>query len=165
MALFGRNTWKTEESALRKQLAGCCLGVGEPHLAAPRPAPCYLLNRLLELRQCVLRRIPLLRRWVNSADATLKPLGASRSLQPSQARNLLPPPSLPGLRCSGQTSPLNVRRIGGVAMAGKPALASVPVTQEPYRNRDCEDSRAHSFCHAKYTHVSQTLWRGLGRRR
>jgi hypothetical protein len=46
-------------------------------------------------------------------------------------------------------------------MAGKPALASVPVTQEPYRNRDCEDSRAHSFCHAKYTHVSQTLWRGL----
>jgi putative transposase len=64
-----------------------------------------------------------------------------------------------------QTSPLNVRRIGGVAMAGKPALASVPVTQEPYRNRDCEDSRAHSFCHAKYTHVSQTLWRGLGRRR
>src|SRR5215217_5923942 len=23
MALFGRNTWKTEESALRKQLAGC----------------------------------------------------------------------------------------------------------------------------------------------
>src|SRR5215217_3630392 len=110
-----------------------------------------------------LRRIPLLRRWVNSADATLKPLGASRSLQPSQARNLLPPPSLPGLRCSGQTSPLNVRRIGGVAMAGKPALASVPVTQEPYRNRDCEDSRAHSFCHAKYTHVSQTLWRGIDR--
>src|SRR5215218_10297883 len=48
MALFGRNTWKTEESALRKQLAGCCLGVGEPHLAAPRPAPCYLLNRLLK---------------------------------------------------------------------------------------------------------------------
>src|SRR5215217_3944473 len=48
MALFGRNTWKTEESALRKQLAGCCLGVGEPHLAAPRPAPCYLLNRLLD---------------------------------------------------------------------------------------------------------------------
>ena len=39
-------------------------------------------------------------------------------------------------------------------MAGKPALASPPVTQEPYRNRDCEDSRAHSFCHAKYTHVS-----------
>src|SRR5215218_1887871 len=110
-----------------------------------------------------LRRIPLLRRWVNSADATLKPLGASRSLRPSQARNLLPPPSLPGLRCSGQTSPLNVRRIGGVAMAGKPALASVPVTQEPYRIRDCEDSRAHSFCHAKYTHVSQTLWRGLDR--
>src|SRR5215212_7445320 len=110
-----------------------------------------------------LRRIPLLRRWVNSADAALKPLGASRSLRPSQARNLLPPPSLPGLRCSGQTSPLNVRRIGGVAMAGKPALASVPVTQEPYRNRDCEDSRAHSFCHAKYTHVSQTLWRGLWR--
>jgi hypothetical protein len=35
------------------------------------------------------------------------------------------------------------------------------VTQEPYRNQDCEDSRAHSFCHAKYTHVSQTLWRGL----
>src|SRR5215217_1949022 len=104
-----------------------------------------------------------LRRWVNSADATLKPLGASRSLRPSQARNLLPPPSLPGLRCSGQTSPLNVRRIGGVAMAGKPALASVPVTQEPYRNRDCEDSRAHSFCHAKYTHVSQTLWRGIDR--
>src|SRR5215208_4172591 len=62
-----------------------------------------------------------------------------------------------------QTSPLNVRRIGEVAMAGKPALASVPVTQEPYRNRDCEDSRAHSFCHAKYTHVSQTLWRGLPR--
>jgi hypothetical protein len=48
-------------------------------------------------------------------------------------------------------------------MAGKPALASPPVTQEPYRNRDCEDSRAHSFCHAKYTHVSQTLWRGLPR--
>src|SRR5215212_5899769 len=42
-----------------------------------------------------------LRHWVNSADATLKPLGASRSLRPSQARNLLPPPSLPGLRCSG----------------------------------------------------------------
>src|SRR5215217_993383 len=92
-----------------------------------------------------LRRIPLLRRWVNSADAALKPLGASRSLRPSQARNLLPPPSLPGLRCSGQTSPLSVRRIGGVAKAGKLALASVPVTQEPYRNRDCEDWRAHSF--------------------
>jgi hypothetical protein len=36
--------------------------------------------------------------------------------------------------------------------------------QEPYRNRDCEGSTAHSFCHAKYTHVSQTLWRGLRRR-
>jgi hypothetical protein len=47
-------------------------------------------------------------------------------------------------------------------MAGKPALASVGVTQEPYRNRDCEDSRAHCFCHANYTHVSQSLWRGLG---
>jgi hypothetical protein len=46
-------------------------------------------------------------------------------------------------------------------MAGKFALSSAPVTQEPYSNRDCEDSRAHSSCHGKYTHVSQTLWRGL----
>jgi hypothetical protein len=46
-------------------------------------------------------------------------------------------------------------------MAGKSALENVPVMQEPYRNRDCEGSTAHSFCHAKYTHVSQTLWRGL----
>src|SRR5215207_4050444 len=28
---------------------GAGLGVGKPHLAAPRPAPCYLLNRLLEV--------------------------------------------------------------------------------------------------------------------
>src|SRR3712207_45826 len=48
-------------------------------------------------------------------------------------------------------------------MAGNPALESAPVTQEPYRNRDCEGSGAHSFCHAKYTHVSQTLWRRLCR--
>jgi hypothetical protein len=60
-----------------------------------------------------------------------------------------------------KTSPLNVRRIGGVTMAGKLALASAPVTQEPYKNRACEDSRAHCFCHAKYTQVSQTLWRDL----
>ena len=60
-----------------------------------------------------------------------------------------------------QTSPLNVRRIGGVTMAGNLALESVPMTQEPHRNRDSKSSAAHCFCHAKYTHVSQTLWRGL----
>jgi hypothetical protein len=48
-------------------------------------------------------------------------------------------------------------------MAGNLALESFPVTQEPHRNRDSKSSAAHCFCHAKYTHVSQTLWRGLGR--
>jgi len=62
-----------------------------------------------------------------------------------------------------QTSPLNVRRIGGVTMAGNLALESVPMTQEPHRNRDSKSSAAHCFCHAKYAHVSQTLWRGLRR--
>ena len=56
-----------------------------------------------------------------------------------------------------QTSPLNVRRIGGVTMAGNLALESVPMTQEPHRNRDSKSSAAHCFCHAKYAHVSQTL--------
>ena len=37
------------------------------------------------------------------------------------------------------------------------------MTQEPHRNRDSKSSAAHCFCHAKYTHVSQTLWRGLQR--
>src|SRR5829696_3472671 len=65
---------------------------------------------------------------------------------------------------SRQTPPLNVGRIGGVAMAGNLALESVPMTQEPHRNRDSKSSAAHCFCHAHYTHVSQTLWRGLPRR-
>src|SRR5829696_7490792 len=69
--------------------------------------------------------------------------------------------SAPAGRRSAQTSPLNVRRIGGVTMAGNPAFESVPMTQEPHRNRDSKSSAAHFFCHAKYTHVSQTLWRGL----
>jgi hypothetical protein len=47
-------------------------------------------------------------------------------------------------------------------MAGNLALESFPVTQEPHRNRDSKSSAAHCFCHAKYTHVSQTgldpLW-------
>ena len=46
-------------------------------------------------------------------------------------------------------------------MAGNLALESVPVTQEPHRNRDSKNSAALCFRHAKYTHVSQTLWRGL----
>jgi hypothetical protein len=46
-------------------------------------------------------------------------------------------------------------------MAENLALESAPMTQEPHRNQDSRGSGAHSFCHAKYTHVSQTLWRGL----
>jgi hypothetical protein len=46
-------------------------------------------------------------------------------------------------------------------MAENLALESVPMTQEPHRNQDSRGSGAHYFCHAKYTHVSQTLWRGL----
>jgi hypothetical protein len=42
-------------------------------------------------------------------------------------------------------------------MAGNLALESFPVTQEPHRNRDSKSRAAHCFCHAKYTHVSQTL--------
>src|SRR5687767_7348000 len=58
-----------------------------------------------------------------------------------------------------QTSPLNVRRIGGVAMAGNLALASFQVTQEPHRNRDSKSSAAHCFCHAKYTCVADFMAR------
>jgi hypothetical protein len=72
-----------------------------------------------------------------------------------------PTPTGPG--GSGQTSPLNVRRIGGVTLAENLALESAPMTQEPHRNQDSRGSGAHYFCHAKYTHVSQTLWRGLKR--
>ena len=46
-------------------------------------------------------------------------------------------------------------------MAGNLALVSFPVTQESHRNRDSKSSAAHCFRHAKYTHVSQSLWRGL----
>jgi hypothetical protein len=46
-------------------------------------------------------------------------------------------------------------------MAENLALESAPMTQEPHRNQDSRGSGAHYFCHAKYTHVSQTLWRGL----
>src|SRR5919112_4747064 len=45
-------------------------------------------------------RIPLLRRWVNSADATLKALDASRALGPTEGRSLLPPPIHPAPPCS-----------------------------------------------------------------
>lgn len=46
-------------------------------------------------------------------------------------------------------------------MAENLALECAPMTQEPHRNQDSRGSGAHYFCHAKYTDVSQTLWRGL----
>jgi len=43
-------------------------------------------------------------------------------------------------------------------MAGNLALESVPMTQEPHRNRDSKSSAAHCFCHAKSTHMCRRLY-------
>src|SRR5215218_8199577 len=65
------------------------------------------------------------------------------------------------LRSPSQTSPLNVRRIGGVTMAENCPSTRLSIAQEPHRNRLNEGSALGFSCHAHYTHVSQSLWRGL----
>src|SRR5215218_6951727 len=68
------------------------------------------------------------------------------------------------LRSPSQTSPLNVRRIGGVTMAENCPSTRLSIAQEPHRNRVNEGSALRFSCHAHYTHVSQSLWRGLSNR-
>src|SRR5215217_746779 len=71
------------------------------------------------------------------------------------------PPLDPESPRSEQTSPLNVRRIGGVTMAENCPSTRLSIAQEPHRNRLNEGSALGFSCHAHYTHVSQSLWRGL----
>jgi hypothetical protein len=56
-----------------------------------------------------------------------------------------------------QTSPLNVRRIGRVAMAENCPPTRLSIPQEPHRNRVDEGLALRFSCHAHYTHVSQSL--------
>src|SRR5215203_6145094 len=62
---------------------------------------------------------------------------------------------------SCQTSPLNVRRIGGVTMAENHSSTRAPKTRKPHRCQADEDLVARFICHANSTHVLQSLWRGL----
>src|SRR5215208_7830693 len=64
---------------------------------------------------------------------------------------------------AGQTSPLNVRRIGGVTMAENHSSTRAPKTRKPHRCQADEDLVARFICHANSTHVLQSLWRGLVR--
>src|SRR5688572_20184045 len=60
-----------------------------------------------------------------------------------------------------QTSPLNVRRIGGVTMAENHSSTRPPITRKPRRCQADVDLLARFICHANSTHVLQSLWRGL----
>src|SRR5215217_2781878 len=60
-----------------------------------------------------------------------------------------------------QTSPLNVRRIGGVTMAENHSPTRPPITGKPHRCQADEDLVARFICHVNSTHVLQSLWRGL----
>src|SRR5215204_1625674 len=62
-----------------------------------------------------------------------------------------------------QTSPLNVRRIGGVTMAENHSPTRPPITRKPHRCQADEDLVARFICHVNSTHVLQSLWRGLPR--
>src|SRR5215218_5818451 len=63
-----------------------------------------------------------------------------------------------------QTSPLNVRRIGGVTMAENHSSTRPPITRKAHRCQADEDLVARFICHANSTRVLQSLWRGLPRR-
>src|ERR687897_2043013 len=65
------------------------------------------------------------------------------------------------LNISPQTSPLNVRRIGGLTMAENHSSTRPPITHKPHRCQADEDLGARFICHANSTHVLQSLWRGL----
>src|SRR5215208_5266330 len=60
-----------------------------------------------------------------------------------------------------QTSPLNVRRIGGVTMAENHSSTRPPITRKAHRCQADEDLVARFICHANSTRVLQSLWRGL----
>jgi hypothetical protein len=62
-----------------------------------------------------------------------------------------------------QTSPLTVRRIGGVTMAENHFSRRPPITRKPHKYQADEDLGARFLCHANSTHVLQSLWRGLTR--
>jgi hypothetical protein len=60
-----------------------------------------------------------------------------------------------------QTSPENVRRMGGVTMAENHVSTRLPIARKPRKHRVDEDLVVRFLCHADSTHVLQTLWRGL----
>jgi len=62
---------------------------------------------------------------------------------------------------SHQTSPENVRHIGGVTMAENHVSKRLPIARKPRRHRVDEGLVVRFLCHADSTHVLQTLWRGL----
>ena len=61
----------------------------------------------------------------------------------------------------GQTSPLNVRRMGGVTMAEKHVSTGPPRARKPRRYRITKGLDVRFLRHANSAHVSQALWRGL----
>src|SRR5215218_7465781 len=64
--------------------------------------------------------------------------------------------------CSpAQTSPLNVRRIGGVTMAENHISTRPTLARKPHSYKVDEGLVVRFLCHANSTHVLQTLWRGL----
>ena len=50
-------------------------------------------------------------------------------------------------------------------MAESRAPTRLPLAHEPHRNWVEEDLAGRLFCHAHYTYVLQTLWRGLSPQR
>ncbi len=62
---------------------------------------------------------------------------------------------------ASQTSPENIRRIGGVTMAGKCARNLLPLGQKRHRNKTKGTESSRSFYQAYSTPVSGYLWRGL----
>src|SRR5215204_7700595 len=70
---------------------------------------------------------------------------------------------MPNSKGAGQTSPLNVQRIGGVTMAENPVSTRPPLARKPHRYKVDEGLDVRFLCHANSTHVLQTLWRGLAK--
>jgi type II secretory pathway predicted ATPase ExeA len=60
-----------------------------------------------------------------------------------------------------QTSPLNVRRIGGVTMAENNVSTGPLIARKPHRYQVDEGLDVRFPRHANSAHELQTLWRGL----
>jgi hypothetical protein len=142
-------------------LASVLQGLGE------RPGFCYLPSPTFAARRVLFtqgrgsgvraRRSPLLGKtdkqssFGGLADALLATVPCALNAATME----------PSLRTTIQTSPLNVRRTGGVTIAENRVSTRPPIARKPRRHRVDEGLVVRFLCHANFTHVLQTLWRGL----